>query len=344
MGNFHCIPSTCATVVYREYLPPAVRYRYGNDDWTVIEGGDNFTIDRPPGQCDTNYEVKGRTARNGLSYCGVSWQTDPTPVIDWRIITTGKVIGLKTIAQAPRKKFGIRANGRCNTSNVVGTTKQLFAYLQWENQTSPSQGGIIYFDESFKGLFDAKQLIIIDSIRRLDGGDDNCANCEFTVTKQGQVVHSESRSECPQAEILPCRLSDQFKEIKIEKEAYLQRIEIRNQSIETIYLPPSDIPLIDTNQLDNECLNIYNTYVLAPPSLSNFVPIPGVINPYQFIAQICSASGCPPPQYDVICDCDCQSCPDNTCPVECDDHICCYDATGKAVLAIPRNEYCGAEN
>jgi len=40
MGNFHCIPSGCAEVVYQEYEPPKVRWRYGVEPWQEIEGDD----------------------------------------------------------------------------------------------------------------------------------------------------------------------------------------------------------------------------------------------------------------------------------------------------------------
>ncbi len=33
MGNFHCIPESCGRVVYREYLPPVVRWRYPGEKW-----------------------------------------------------------------------------------------------------------------------------------------------------------------------------------------------------------------------------------------------------------------------------------------------------------------------
>ena len=40
MGNWHCIPSSCATVSYCEYLSPVVRWRYPGEEWQEIEGDD----------------------------------------------------------------------------------------------------------------------------------------------------------------------------------------------------------------------------------------------------------------------------------------------------------------
>ena len=92
--------------------------------------------------------------------------------------------------------------------------------------------------------------------------------------------------------------------------------------------------------MPKECLDIYITVTTVPTDLNDFIPTPGVINPYNFIAQICSVPGCPPPEYQVICNCDCESCPDGTCAVECDGQICCYDTDGIAIKSIAIDDYC----
>jgi hypothetical protein len=131
------------------------------------------------------------------------------------------------------------------------------------------------------------------------------------------------------------------KAIEIKKLPYLERVEVRNQSINPTFIGLSNAPILDVSPLPPECLNVYLTYILAPPILSNYVPLPGVFNPYQFIAQICSAPGCPPPLYDVICSDCCEKCPDYTCPIECGDEICCYNDYGVSVQTIPKSNFCG---
>ncbi|NJL53498.1 MAG: hypothetical protein HC930_17430 [Hydrococcus sp. SU_1_0] len=84
MGNFHCISSDCATVHYREYLPPKIRWQYGNEPSQEIEG-DDYSLTQALGQCSVAYEVKGRAATNGLTYCGSGLQIDPTPTIPGRL-------------------------------------------------------------------------------------------------------------------------------------------------------------------------------------------------------------------------------------------------------------------
>jgi hypothetical protein len=181
----------------------------------------------------------------------------------------------------------------------------------------------------------------------VDGLPDNCGGCTLKIYKNQQIVYEETRDICPEVEELPCRLSDEIKEIKIEKAAYLERIEVRNQTINVGYAqsPLIEVPFLEIDSLPENCLNIYKTYTLAPPFLNDYVPLPGIFNPYEYIAQICSSPDCPPPEYQVICDCDCIECPQGTCAVECEGQICCYDpTTGKAIAQIPIEEYCDEVN
>ncbi len=140
-------------------------------------------------------------------------------------------------------------------------------------------------------------------------------------------------------------MSDEVKRFTIDKVPYTERIEVRDQSIDTVFVQPGNIPFIETTALPEECLNVYNTYTLAPPVLSEFVPIPGVINPYNFIRQICSAPGCPPPEYQVLCDsCDCENCPPGTRAVTCNGVVCCYGSDGTSVKSIALADYCGDDD
>ncbi|MEO0835979.1 MAG: hypothetical protein AAFY16_08330 [Cyanobacteria bacterium J06642_3] len=364
MGNFHCIPSSCARVVWREYLPPVIRWRYPDEDWQEIEAN--------------NYEIKEYTER--FNY---------TPRKAYRIHCKMRVAHRVPPNEPPYDKHPTKyyADQELELRTINAFNAPITNYqpnfdlgsLRLDVTYTGSKGGNSKGDfcTPVTGIF-AIYHIGSDgrnSAPQISGKHINAATvnwnvglydwrlveateyspkpcleivevgCHFSIYKNDIRVYHRVDKNCPEVEQLPCRLSEFSKEIEIKKEAYFQRIEVRDQSIDVVYLSPLEAPFIDVNPLPNECLNIYNTYTLAPPILSNFVPLPGVINPYIFIKQICSADGCPPPEYEVICDCDCQDCPDGTCATRCADHICCYDtSTGQAVLEIPLDKYCGGKN
>ena len=322
MGILHCIPEECGRVVYREYLPSVVRWRYPGSDWQEIEG-DDYTIDERPAQCcgswDITVEYYVPGCNRGLDYSGT-----------------------RTV----RIPYGTYRRLQYQLDNPFVPTNIAVIYWDcWQNKeksrsvwSSTGKSSVIPNCGDPTAIHDAvSSTYQLVSAVRVDEGSETCTECTFTIYKNQEVVHSEQRENCPQVEILPCRLRDEVKEIKIEKSAYLQRIEVRDHALEFFGYPA---PLIRKVPIPPHCLNIYNTYTLAAPNLSDLVPAPGVINPYLFVQQICSAPGCPPPEYQVICDCECESCPDGTCPVDCGAHVCCYEASGTAIKSIPLENYC----
>jgi hypothetical protein len=89
MGNFHCVPSGCARLVYREYLPPVIRYRYPGEDWIYVDG-DDFFLEVKKGQCNEGYRISYVAGR--LNRGVYSWGSPQTlvttvgPIDNWRII------------------------------------------------------------------------------------------------------------------------------------------------------------------------------------------------------------------------------------------------------------------
>ncbi len=124
---------------------------------------------------------------------------------------------------------------------------------------------------------------------------------------------------------------DIWRQIKVEKFPYFERLEIVPFAYEKFgfNLVQKSIP--------NECLNIYVNDVTGAVTVPN-IPYPA--NPFydswQFITQICSLPGEPPPEYRVICNCDEEKCPPGTCEVDCGNSICCDGSDGIAVKEIKR--------
>jgi hypothetical protein len=269
----YCQNSDCATVHYREYEPPKIRWRYSNEPWQEIEG-DDYTVKQEQGKCIATYYVT-----LGVVFRGNYQQSHPLgqyygriSSINWRKFADGSI---------DRRFVDIYGGTRLNPdANVIVGSYFPGKNLSWDSFT-------------------------VVKIERADGLPDNCGDCQFKITKNGQTVHTETRAVCPEIQKIPFDLSDVEKQIEIKKLADLEQIEINN----------TDIPA--------ECLNIYITG-----------------NTTQYQGQICSSPGCPPPKYDVICCGPCESCPDGSCAVTCGDRICCYDQNGIAVKTISKASFC----
>ncbi len=56
MSIFNCIPNGCGRVLWQEYLPSVVRWRYPDGEWNEIEG-DNYSVDELPAQCCGSWDI-----------------------------------------------------------------------------------------------------------------------------------------------------------------------------------------------------------------------------------------------------------------------------------------------
>lgn len=325
MGNWHCIDSSCAKVHYREYLPPVVRWRYPGESWNEINA-DDYTIVQPPGQCDTNYHLQGRFEAaykfNNPEACRGLWQWQSSPSSP----VPGKIIGWdEFIINNFNSYWRIIYEDSNGSIRYYTQILDLIFRVPITNVTNCDQSGA----KGWKGGF-----FSIDTIERADGEPDNCGDCIFTITKNNEIVHQETRDVCPEVEKLDCQLSEENKVIKIDKLPYLQRVEVVDYEIVKLFLN------VFRGQIPDECLNIYLNDTTGIIPLPGGVPLPYTYTSWQLITQICSKPGCPPPEYQVICNCNCDTCPDDTCAVECDGHICCYDNNGIAIKSIAIEDYC----
>ena len=342
MGNWHCIPSSCATVAYREYLPPMVRWRYPGEDWQAIEA-DDYALDQEVGKGDVKYHAFGTLININIQ------QAECRSLLYWR--TGLAAIGTNIQSWMPvignQNKVGPLAKNGAIIS-LYPVTKS-----EYDSKILSDRSGIYFLNDNGRCIAAGSQPLGYDfkltDVLRQDKLPDT-SNCIFKLYKQGLQIRTETRAVCPEVEKLPCRLSDVRQEVKIEKFAYLERAEVVPYFYQN-YL--GFLPVIPTetagatvyqDAIPKECLCIYkNTLETIIPQFSGYpTPANTVQSVYGYITQICSSPGCPPPEYQVLCDCnDCESCPPNTCAVDCDGNICCYDNTGKSVKEIAAVNYCG---
>ncbi len=287
----YCKEDNCARVVYQEYLPAVVRWRYPGEGWQEIEGDDHL-FKQFKGQSNTVYYIGGVAAKNGINYCET-----PNLTNNWGFPVHGPVHGLAA-------KF-VRTDDRysCpNYTSIVGKANVYLAYISFGNNKDDNRYSIIYFYEPHK----IDDVVKINYFVRADGQEDQ-TSCEFKIFKNGQTAYTETRDVCPEVEKLPPRLSDIHKETKINK--------TNTEAVE-----------INADLIPSNCLNIYLKSADA----------------LDFKAQICSASNCPAPEYQVVCGCDDrESCPANTCVVKCGSKVCCYGSDGISVKSIELSSYGG---
>ena len=307
MGNFHCIPNGCARVVYREYLPPSIRYRYEGEDWQHVDGDDYAIEESLGGQ------------REGVRY-----------IVHVYIKKENEASKISTVYLTGRIGDFLYIFG-----GVYGGRNYYYVRLLHTSGQHNHPIEVCYTDRGVEPP--GNNIFRIENIFPKDNPE-----CIFTVYQNGQIVHQETRDTCPEVEKLDCRLSDVSKEIKIDKTPWLSSIQVIDFARDSFQQPGVPFPLPDVRPIPDECWNIYRQEIFdfLPDGNTTDEPNQPVFGDY--IAQICSASGCPRPEYQVICDCDCRECPPNTCAVACDGHVCCYDtSTGMAVESIPIVEYCG---
>lgn len=329
LGNFYCVLNNCSRVVWRPYQKK-VRYRYPEDeDWTYVNG-DDFSIE------DVNCCYFSECVLT--VYCEI-WNYF---LNSFRASYTGSFVIQNKIVDPNNPYESVIPPNSTNNTDASGAFD--VKLIDIKNNKSNFRFDILDLARSAtpsipRGFGDNIKLSSI--VINLKHENEFCTKCLFKIFENNEIIYQETRNVCPEVELIDCQLSDTFEELKIDKLSTLERIEIRNQEIKTIYVSPLEAPLIETSPLPEHCYHIYKTVVSAPPTLSEYVPIPGVINPYQFIAEICSDEECLPPEFEVYCDCDCRNCPDGTCATICDTHVCCNDTTtGQLVESIPTEEYC----
>lgn len=336
MGNWHCVPARCAEVVYQEYLPPKIRWRYGTEPWQEIIGADNYSTKVQPSYIRDTYYYYIYRRPIGVASNSLVWSTDTiwagsikfNGIQSWRL----RIIHKQRTFYTPNNKYDTTvrdAGGNIDSAPIPDRRADFWLEVVSQGVTTS------YYRGSDTGQW-GQGFVAVDGLPIP-------TTCTFEVFKKGQVIYTETRSVCPEVEKIPCHLNPQSKQIEIDKFPYLERVEVIPWGYENLGAN------VYRRNIPSNCLNIYKN---TTPTI---IPLPGGIPTpsnssidqdfnYGFVTQICSYPGCPPPEYDVLCDsCGCESCPDGTCAIECHGHICCYNNDGVSVKEIPLADYCGRQ-
>ncbi len=222
MGNWHCVPSSCAEVFYTEFKQAPLRWRYPGEDWNEIDG-DDYSLTKREHQCPVRYNLKYQTIdQGGILDTNKTYDTGGVtgPIYAWglsRVFENQISLGIK------QDYCGINSNPQC------GSTR---AYRKWfyhrggrldiNGNTLPPGNTVGY---SFLNLNNGWGFKLFD-LRPGNGQLDNCGDCTFKVFKNGQVIYTEVRTDCPDVEKLPCKLEEKNKRIEIKKLPFIERVEV----------------------------------------------------------------------------------------------------------------------
>ena len=176
-----------------EPLTLLLRYRYPGEEWQTIQGADDYTLDSSPVLANTGYFAYGTfySKNSSATGCNVTgwWRTHysvaPNAVVSYDPINNG---GLYMIMQKDgsgnplvwldKNAYDSNATGRSASSAYIYHVDK---NAGCRNRTQPTYGC-----EPLR-----------TKLARADGQLDP-ENCVFTVYKNGEIIHQETRDACPE--------------------------------------------------------------------------------------------------------------------------------------------------
>lgn len=323
--------NNCVEII--PYTPEKLVYKYsGQPQQTIFSTGGqlSYTFEEKSGQCSgDSYKVVINRINNGADPCyNLGYYPKPAT-----IYATGKILGLKA------QFTGNFVYSNCDTSfSQPPSHPQYILYLATESEpfVSANEGHtLIYFaDFDINNLDPLGEIVSIENLSRAV----DCIDCIFKVFEtfydsegieiETKIRHEETQQECPEVELIEPQL-DYSKAQKFDVETSpLGYLESNN----FVYSFNEILQIEQPEPIPPECINLYQIIpYIAIGSLSGNADV--IRN---LITQVCSAKSAPPPKVIFQCDksCNPEDCPENTCRVECGDHICCYDSSGKSIKEI----------
>ena len=175
-----------------------IRYRYPGEDWVEIDG-DDYEIDyKTDGQCKNvtyyvrfSYFAAGQTGgciKDENGNCRIYQSVTGRKAIVHNVQTDSPELLLPPPFWWDESEHGTWAEKQSGCY-IFWRESDNSIYKKYASTSPSSSSGAIPGTISYK-------------ILRGDGKGDNCKTCIFKVFKQGEIVHEETRKECPQVELL----------------------------------------------------------------------------------------------------------------------------------------------
>ena len=184
MSNINCSPEAAR-----------IRWRYEGEEWQKIEG-DDYEVIRQTGQCIASYQARGEFKFQSSVFddleCGDKqyWVSGE--------LGKGKIISLSFDENIDYQFCKIKAV----IQNAQGEIETRYVRVDNTGDRITWFGGslLYYFDQCTRRGSRGGNNFVVKEIRRTDGLPDDCGDCVFTITLNGNVVHSETRKTCPEVE------------------------------------------------------------------------------------------------------------------------------------------------
>ena len=330
-------PNRCPKINVTPYLGERIEYQYSNEPRKTIfsQGGQLSYEEKEIIPDNTTVHVFGtfilkRQATVIGQYCNQPyyWRT-LTPIYS-PVVDQFENDGINVVIEKNDGNFAFLCwlNFNQFNSRTLGyfpSTRRIYYRSQ---ESSCISGGTFTYGDNI--TFKIEDVVPTESITPL---------CQFTVKETFPngtefIRYQETREEiCPEVWQYPCNSGE------------IQTYNFNLELLEALFITTSSEFALQNGTLNEgfDISEIINFLAGNPDNCLLIWKIErsfGAFFSIQQIAQICSPAGCPPPEYSYEClDC-CRNCPPNTCAIECDGHICCYESNSIAVESIPIGEYC----
>ena len=321
MQKFYCLKSRDPSFRYRRYQAPGIRYKYPDGGWILLPEVDDYTLEEITPPCPMPHELNYGRQNISIDSKG---NCTPTTVYMFPPKT-----GWEGHTNAPFRDLLI-VNSAFNYTRLFPDPYAIkgFSTIWCSRWTSAYQVYVTDNTGTQRLILNASGFgLVIASFQVRPEYQKDCppAKCKFTAFKKGAIVYEETRDICPEVERIVCNLQENYHTLLIKKEPDTEVVEVCDFTRDNDGSGNESRYPLPHNEL--------NVYVLK-----NIQNSQGEYTDYRFVAKLASHEDCPPPIYEPLCT---KKCPNNTCPVRCLSHVCCYNDKGVSIDKILLSEYNG---
>ena len=327
-------PNRCPKINIRPYLPPKIVYQYPNEDFITIESKSGTL----------SYVLNDIIPDGTMVHAFGTYISKTLVTCNRRQLFRTRQPLLSPIYIPEQDYENTNLIALSLSDGTVSALKRISQSLYDNKYTSSLSGLNIIYRDSANDCPNVNRNYghspFIDFIVPVESFP---PSCEFIVKEEffddngnlyrTDIRHQETRDVCPEVQQFGCETGQ------------AQTINLKLDTLEPLLITTSSEFALQNGTLDEgfDISEIINFLAGNPDNCLLIWKIDrslGIYFSIEQIAQICSPAGCPPPEYNYECKNCCRSCPPNTCAIECEGHVCCYESDGIAVESIPIGEYC----